>query len=282
MRFVVVDLETANPKMTSICQIGIVTFENGVEVGADSRLVNPGDYFDPFNVGIHGIDEAAVRGAPRFPDLHDWLSERLSSQIVACHSHFDRVALFQACQRHALPAMQCEWVDTARVARRTWSQFAKSGYGLANLAGHFGITFKHHDALHDARAAGLVLLRAIEETGIGADEWVMRAATRMPRGDLRRYGDGDGPLVGECLVFTGALQIPRSNAADIAHEAGAAVDANVTKATTMLVVGDQDIEKLNGHDKSGKHRKVEALIASGRRIRVIGEADFMRLSEACL
>lgn len=29
MRFIAVDLETSNPRMSSICQIGIVTFEDG-------------------------------------------------------------------------------------------------------------------------------------------------------------------------------------------------------------------------------------------------------------
>ena len=52
----------------------------------------------------------------------------------------------------------------------------------------------------------------------------------------------------------------------------------MTKKTTMLVVGDQDIAKLNGHDKSGKHTKAEALIAGGHPIRIIGETDFMMLS----
>jgi DNA polymerase-3 subunit epsilon len=50
MRFIAVDLETANPRMSSICQIGIVTLENGQEVDAEMILVNPHDYFAPYNV----------------------------------------------------------------------------------------------------------------------------------------------------------------------------------------------------------------------------------------
>lgn len=89
MRFIAVDLETANPRMSSICQIGIVAFEDGREVGADVRLVDPRDYFDPYNVAVHGITEADVRGAPRFSDLHGWLCQQTGGQIVACHTHFD-------------------------------------------------------------------------------------------------------------------------------------------------------------------------------------------------
>lgn len=281
MRFIAVDLETANPRMSSICQIGIVTFEDGREVEADVRLVDPGDYFDRYNVAVHGITEADVRGAPHFSDLHGWLCQQTSGQVVACHTHFDRVALSQACRSSRLGPIPCNWLDTAQVARRAWGQFAKAGYGLANVAAHLGIEFRHHDALEDARAAGLILLRAIEETGFDVEQWVERCRRGISSGTpIRREGDGDGSLLGESIVFTGALQMPRREAADLAHEAGAAVEPGVTKHTTMLVVGDQDIDKLAGHEKSGKHRKAEQLIANGQPLRIVGEADFMSLSQS--
>jgi DNA polymerase-3 subunit epsilon len=105
-------------------------------------------------------------------------------------------------------------------------------------------------------------------------------AASAPGTPIRRDGDGDGPLVGESIVFTGALQMPRREAADLAHEAGAAVESGVTKHTTMLVVGDQDIDKLAGHDKSGKHRKAEQLMAKGQPVRIVGEGDFMSLTRS--
>jgi len=45
----------------------------------------------------------------------------------------------------------------------------------------------------------------------------------------------------------------------------------------MLVVGDQDVMKLAGHEKSAKHRKAESLIAQGEEIRILRESDFMEL-----
>ena len=54
MRFVSIDVETANPRMSSICQIGVVTFDRGQEVSAEVHLVNPHEYFDPFNVAVTG------------------------------------------------------------------------------------------------------------------------------------------------------------------------------------------------------------------------------------
>jgi DNA polymerase-3 subunit epsilon len=49
----------------------------------------------------------------------------------------------------------------------------------------------------------------------------------------------------------------------------------ITKKTTILVVGDQDLRFTRGHEKSSKHRKAEALITSGAAIRIVGESDFM-------
>lgn len=278
MRFIALDLETANPRMRSICQIGMVTFEDGQEVAADVRLIDPRDYFDPYNVAIHAITEEDVRGAPQFSDLHGWLCTEISGQIVACHTHFDRVALAQACGHHRLEPLPCNWLDTAQVARRAWSDVAQKGYGLAKLARRFGIEFQHHDALQDARTAGLILLKAMEETGFDPKQWMERCRRGItPSAPIRREGDGDGPLLDESVVFTGALQMPRREAADLAHKAGAAVEPGVTRHTSMLVVGDQDIEKLAGHDRSSKHRKAEQLISKGQPIRIVGEADFMSL-----
>ena len=95
---------------------------------------------------------------------------------------------------------------------------------------------------------------------------------------VTREGNPDGELCGEVIVFTGALTIPRREAADIAASMGCDVDAGVTKRTTLLVVGDQDVQRLAGHEKSSKHRKAEQLIQAGQPIRILRETDFRELA----
>ena len=63
----------------------------------------------------------------------------------------------------------------------------------------------------------------------------------------------------------------------MAAAVGCAVSEAVNRGTTILVVGDQDIGRLAGHDKSSKHRKVEELIQRGQEIRILVESDFRRL-----
>ena len=76
------------------------------------------------------------------------------------------------------------------------------------------------------------------------------------------------------MVFTGALELPRGEAADLAAAAGCTVEKSVTQRTTLLVVGDQDIRRLGRQEKGSKHRKAEARIAKGQSIRILRESDF--------
>ena len=148
MQFVAIDVETANADLSSICQVGVVIFQNGSCVDSWSSLVDPEDDFDGFNVSIHGIDEQKVNGAPTWPRIADTLRGLLSDSIVACHTPFDRAATILACEKHGLDQFNCQWLDTARVVRRAWpEQFGTKGYGLHNVAKFLGIDFKHHDAL---------------------------------------------------------------------------------------------------------------------------------------
>ena len=282
MDFVAIDVETANPDMSSICQIGLAFFQHGEFHSGWKSYVNPRTWFSPFNVRIHGIDEHKVFGAPTLPEIEEPLRSHLGEQVAVCHTHFDRVAMHQAFALHALPPLTCRWIDSARVARRTWSQFSQCGYGLSSLCEFLGYEFQHHDALEDAKAAGHVLLAAIATSGLSIEEWLPGIAYYSPRraSNAPRYardGNSDGPLIGEVVVFTGALMIPRREAAELASAAGCQVADNVTSKTTLLVVGDQDVARLAGHDKSTKHRRAESLMADGHPIRILRESDFAEL-----
>lgn len=188
--FAALDVETANPDLASICQVGVVTFTDGQVTGSWQSLVDPEDDFDPVNVSIHGIDADMVAGAPRFADLISDLEPLLDHAVLATHTAFDRVALSKARTKYGLDPVTCEWLDTARVCRRAWPRFARRGYGLRPVAQHFGIGFKHHDALEDARAAGEILLRAILDTGLGITDWIARVKQPLVPGATTRSGNG--------------------------------------------------------------------------------------------
>lgn len=276
MDFVAIDVETANPDMASICQIGIARFEGGQLVETWSSLIDPEQEFSWMNMAVHGIEPEMVEGQPKLPEVADRVSAMLAGRISVHHTHFDRVAVSRAFSKYELPEVQTTWLDSAKVVRRTWQEVARKGYGLGNVCEMIGYQFDHHDALEDAKAAGQVMLAALRESQISLDDWLKRVSRPInaTSSDVSREGNPEGALYGEVVVFTGSLEIPRHQAADLAASLGCQVAAGVTKKTTLLVVGDQDVTKLAGNSKSSKHRKAEELIEQGQPIRILRETDF--------
>ena len=277
MNFLAIDVETANADYSSICQIGITEFENGQVINTWSTLVNPEAYFDPFNTSIHGISAKDVKDAPTFDQVYGELKERLTGKIAVHHMPFDRIAVCRACVEYNLEALVPVWLDSAKIVRRAWEQFAYKGYGLANIAEFLKIEFNHHDALQDAIAAGKVVVEACNANQLTIEDWVEKVCKPINQSAIRLDGNSEGPLYGETLVFTGALSLARKEAATIAANLGCNVGNSVTNKTTILVVGTQDSIKLAGYEKSSKHRKTEDLIQKGVSIKILSEKDFIEM-----
>lgn len=279
MEFVAIDVETANSNMASICQIGVAKFSKGKLVEEWCSLIDPEDYFDPMNIYIHGIDERSVVGKPTFLEITGTLKKYLESSICVSHMPFDQRALDKAFRKYGIEPFAIVWIDSAKVARRTWSDVAKKGYGLSNLCNRIGYSFKHHDALEDAKAAGHVLLAAMKETNLDLDGWKQRI--KMPIGakgaGIAGEGNPEGGLFGEVAVITGTFVRSQPELSQMARDIGCNVAKGVTKKTTMLIVGDRDVGRYEDKEKSNKREKAEKLVKDGQKILFLTESDFMEL-----
>ena len=280
--FYVIDVETANPDYSTICQIGIAKFENGELTETWETLINPEVDFEQVNINKHGIEEPHVQDAPTFPDFHPKLKEVLSGNIVIHHTAFDRVALSRACEYYNLEGIEANWIDSSRIVRRVWEQFSHKGFGLDNIADLLNIKYKAHHALEDAVAAGKVVVAAVKKSGVDVDGWLEKLKKRNRKSltyDAKVHEDGnpDGVLFGETMVFTGTISIPRIEAVKMAANLGCNVRDGITKETTLLVVGMQDPKKTKGQKKSGKQKKAEKYIDNGQNIRILSEKDFLEL-----
>lgn len=271
MDFVAVDVETANPDPRSICQIGIAGFMEGEIVERWQSLVDPRDRFDAGNVAVHGIRSADVRGAPSFGEIYHELQRRFSGRIVASHTPFDRRAICAAAEVLGLPHPECRWLDTAKVVRRAWPEFAKKGYGLANLTRHFGIAFQHHDALEDARAAGEILVLAMGATGRSVEDW-LRETTQAAPTKIKYVANPAGVLFGEAVVLCRSLTRSRREAARLAADAGCEVVSKLGSRATLLVVGERAL--WDADHPNALLRRARAMIAQGQELRIVGEREF--------
>ncbi|WP_419826165.1 exonuclease domain-containing protein [Sphingomonas sp.] len=266
--FVVVDVETACSSVGSICQIGIVGFRDGVEMFEYETLVDPLDRFSSFNTRIHGITCDHVLGAPTFGDIHAAIDGHLSGRITVAHSFFDKGALGAACATHGRAVIETTWLDSVRVAKRAWPEL--SSHRLNVLTKFLGVRHKHHDALSDARAAGMVIVRAIEHTGIGLAGWL--SPTSVRRTPAPRAA-ATGPLKGERVVILGAARD-----GDLAHRlaaAGARVMSSVGTTTTKLVISDDQPfgRFVTAH---ADYRRAEELRRRGAATEIVTEQKLRR------
>lgn len=296
MEYFVIDVETANHDYSSICQIGLVKVRSGEIIDKINWYLNPETTFDEHNTKIHGITFNKVSDSPTFKYLYPKLREKLNSKFTLHHTSFDRVAINRACSIHDLDPIETKWLDSSMIVRNTWSEFSGSGYGLSNLANEFNLNFKHHDALEDAIVTAKIITLACEESELSIDEWFKHFGKRNSRIGLKSNnkltsnkwqnyeglkrkieGNPEGPLSNHNIVFTGKLNMSRKKAAEIASGMGCTVSTTVSKKTTLLVVGDQDLSLLAGYNKSTKQRKAEKLIEKGSELKIIDENGFYEL-----
>jgi DNA polymerase III subunit epsilon len=260
-----VDVETACSRVSSICQIGIVGFRNGVEIFEYETLVDPCDDFSLFNTRIHGITCDHVVGQPTFAHIHAAVDGHLAGRVTVAHSSFDKGALAAACRVHDRSQIETTWLDSVRVAKRAWPHL--ESHRLNVLSKFLGVRHRHHDALSDARAAGMVIVRAIEQTGIDLAGWL---APANPRAGPAPKPAPSGPLKGERIAILGA-----SRDSPLAHwlaAAGARIVASVGTTTTMLVVSN---DQPFGHyfSASPAHRRAEELRRAGSTIEIVLEDE---------
>lgn len=265
--FVVIDVETACSRVSSICQIGIVGFRNGLITFEYETLIDPRDQFSGFNTRIHGISAEHVAGQPCFAEVHDIVHGHLGGRITVAHSYFDKGALAAACRVHDRAVVDTTWLDSVRVAKRAWPEL--SSHKLNVVSRHLGIPLKHHDALSDARAAGMIVVRAIEHTGTPLAEWLMPTKARSV--GAAPAPAPSGPLKGERVAILGQ---PRNG--PLAHRiaaSGGRVVSGVGSTTTILaVVGDEPFGYVR---YDAQFRKAEEIQRSGGTIRIVCEREII-------
>ena len=127
---------------------------------------------------------------------------------------------------------------------------AASGAELAEVAG-IGETTATEIERFMTGPVGQRLLRSLGELGF------------RPEASARK---ASGALDGEIVVFTGRLSRPRSEAQAIARSCGAVVEGDITRRTTLVVVGEEAGQKL------AKARSLG--------IRTMTEAEFGAVTEA--
>ncbi|MHA7218576.1 exonuclease domain-containing protein [Arthrobacter sp. MDT1-48-3] len=290
--FTAIDFETANSKRGSVCAVGLAKVSNGVVVDRAAWLIKPprsvGE-FAPRNIQVHGIRPADVRTAPGWPEsLQRILDFAGDDRFVAHNASFDRSVLRGACVESGLTVPDTTFHCSVDLARRLLDL---EQHKLPHVAKALGLgAFQHHDAGSDAEicAAAVVqiarrhALHSLDLLWPPAQQASVRsyrsAASTAPAGLPRanHQADPSNLLFGQEVAFTGDLAtLTRQDAMNLIADCGATPAANVTKRTTMLVVGQQDANRRRAFLTPGtaKERKALQNIGAGQAIRAVSECE---------
>lgn len=150
--FIAIDLETAQGKRWSICQIGLAIVKNGVLTETISELVQPpnNEYFF-WNTKIHGLKEKDTFNKPFFPEVWQSLYPKIKGlRLVAHNARFDINCLHQAFEYYDMEMLDFNCACTYKM----------TGQKLNEACDSLGITLlNHHDAVSDAIACAEIFLK---------------------------------------------------------------------------------------------------------------------------
>ena len=309
LTFTAIDFEIANDNRNSVCSVGLTVVRNGEVSGRHGWLVRPPELrFMEFLMELHKITPSQVRDKPEFNRIWPELSDLIEGPLVAHNASFDMSVLRHALDTYDIPCPELDYFCSLNLAREQWPGLPN--YTLGSLAEHLDIPLAHHQAEDDAYASALLVVLAARQSAFVSlaelldARGVMMGRLRLdsPGPSHRRSGPRAGhflaapsctpgdlvprtndfkeghPFYRRVVVFTGTLQtMTRVQAWQAVVDVGGTCATSVTKKADVLVVGDQDVELLNGHDKSSKMRTAEELCAKGCPIEIISENEFLRL-----
>lgn len=163
------DVEYANSKNKSICQMGLVceNYETGDPYYPEQNIyVNPNDGFDDMCVRVHGITPSKVKDAPTFFEVWKDIEKYFTNTVVIGHNvaSSDLAALVNDLKRNNLDIPELYYICTLDLAREYVPSFAVENYRLGTLCEYFDIDIdSEHDAFDDA-CANADLFRALVRT----------------------------------------------------------------------------------------------------------------------
>lgn len=280
--FTAIDLETANPRHSSPCAVGVVRVRDGKVVDQWSSLISPHEScqeFSVWNTRVHGLDSNSVRGAPGWEEVFPRIAEFVADDVLVAHNAaFDRSVIRQTCALYDMESPPNTWLDTMVAAKRC---LTLASYALPAVSNSLGLPpFVHHRADSDALQAALVGVALAERF---PDSWqqgrlgpsVTVPPTSTP-GDFSALGNAR-PLEGQLVVFTGRLEMnTRAEALALVEQLGGVSQKGITRSTTMVVTGEFDPATLRpGTSLSSKLQKAREMAEAGVSIEILSEVEFL-------
>lgn len=153
--YTAVDIETTglSPRYSAIIELGAIKVRGGRVRDEASLLVNPGFDLPPGITALTGITDDMLWTAPSIGDVLEYFLDFIGSDVILGHNvNFDINFLYDKALRLGLPPVGNDFVDTMRLSRRLYPQYAH--HRLSDLCERLGVApDTAHRALADCYTA---------------------------------------------------------------------------------------------------------------------------------
>lgn len=278
MKYIALDVETANPKRSSLCEIGIAEFNDGKMIRSKSSLVRPpSDNYHWMNNKIHQIPKEDLMNALYLDVVWPTYKDLFKGDLVCHNSSFDLSVVRRSLETYSLGIPVTKVFCTLRICKSLYPDLIS--YKLEYLLKHFEIEHGNlHRAENDAVACGLLFSKLLELHGVEELANLKNRANSTITDTLSEVDVTSDSLNDKDFVFTGTLHaMSRKDASTEVLTRNGRVNSNVSQSTDYLVVGDQDFSKFTDGKQSTKMKKAVALKEKGSNLQLISEHDFLRM-----
>ena len=179
-KFLYVDVEWANSKNKSICQIGLVSedFDTEEPIYPELNLyINPEDQYDDNCIAIHHITPEKTKNSMTFKEAWPQLEKYFINSVIVGHNvkNSDLNAIVKNLQRYDIDIPELWCIDTYELSRKLVSPLDVSNYQLSTLCDYFDIDIDNeHDAFDDACACADLLRVLMNTFKINLDNYIER------------------------------------------------------------------------------------------------------------
>jgi len=168
LNFTAIDFETANGSPASPCAVGLVKVVEGKIVNTYATLIqppHPQDWFEPFNIKVHGITPEDVKDAPSWDiALTEMIAFISGDDLIAHNAGFDMGVLKASALAIDAVLPNLRYGCSLIMARKTYNL---ESYKLNQVAYAIGIEeFDHHDALADSDACARIVIHMADRHGV--------------------------------------------------------------------------------------------------------------------
>ena len=174
------DVEYANSKNKSICQIGIMceNYKTCEPYYPEKDIyINPEDGFDDTCIRIHGISKDRVKNEPNFTQVWEKIEKYFVNSVIIGHNvaSADLDALIKSLKRYNLDIPEFYYICTLDLARQYVPSYAVKDYSMSTLCKYFNIDIdSEHNAFDDACANADLFKKLVETYSIDIEKHIQK------------------------------------------------------------------------------------------------------------